>query len=108
MDAKQALHEWNSRDSIDAFQPWELVEIIDALIMRVEELENSGSQWVQLEDYNRLKEKLLRYKAERTKSFLLIWLDGDEKRADEIMTTNGWVEMTSERLTEVLCNFAEV
>lgn len=39
MNAKQALHEWSSRDCIDAFQPWELVEIIDALVMRVEELE---------------------------------------------------------------------
>ena len=31
MNAKKAILEWESRDSIDAFQPWELVEIIDAL-----------------------------------------------------------------------------
>jgi hypothetical protein len=33
MNAKKAILEWESRDSIDAFQPWELVEIIDALAL---------------------------------------------------------------------------
>ncbi len=39
MNATQALTAWQSQDTIDAFQRWELVEIIDALASRVIELE---------------------------------------------------------------------
>ena len=31
MNAQKAVETWEAQDTIDAFQPWELVEIIDAL-----------------------------------------------------------------------------
>lgn len=40
------------------------------------------------------------------KNFLLIWLDGDEARVDEIISENDWVEMTASRLGEVLEKYA--
>ena len=38
------------------------------------------------------------------KRFLMIWLDNDEEKVNEIIQYNEWVEMTASRLDEVLEN----
>jgi hypothetical protein len=39
------------------------------------------------------------------KKFLMIWLDGDEKKVDDIIACDAWVEMPADRLKEVLDKF---